>query len=106
MKVRSLVVAEDDARSAAEYLESERTGLRQRFFQEFRRVVANIRRFPQMYALVDDNIPGHEIRNAILERLKFRIVYFVAPTEVVIVAVDHTSRRPGHWHQRLNETPT
>jgi toxin ParE1/3/4 len=45
--------------------------------------------------------PGDEVRNLLLTRFPYRVVYLLQDDQTVIVAVAHTSRRPGYWHQRL-----
>lgn len=101
MTVRELsnVAAELDRISS--HLESERRGRGLKFLRAFHAAVAQIRQFPQIYSLADDGLPPHEVRNAILERFDYRVVYLVRPDEVVLLTVAHTSRRPEHWHRRL-----
>ena len=105
MNVRVLEPAEDDLRFAVRRLERARPRWGDRLLAEYRNALENIERFPQLYPLVEDELPGREFRNAILERLKYRIVYEVRTTEVVVVAVLHTDRRPNLWHSRLDELP-
>lgn len=84
-------------------LESERRGTGFRFADAYERVRETLERFPQLFSPVEDDVPPHEIRNAILERFDYRVVYLVRPDEAVILAVAHTDRRPGHWHRRLDD---
>ena len=72
-----------------------------RFLNEFAKIAEMLERLPQLYPLVEDDLPPHEIRNAILDRFDYRVIYLVRPNEVVILTVTHTSRRPEHWHDRL-----
>lgn len=103
MTTRTLASAETDLAAAADKLELARRGVGARFLQAYYSTFATIQRFPQLYSLVADGVPGLEIRNAILERYGHRVVYPVRPYEVVILAVAHTSRRPEHWHRRLDD---
>jgi plasmid stabilization system protein ParE len=100
MKVRALQAATDDLKSAADYLEAARSGTGGRLIAAYREVVRQLRIFPQLFSLVEDDFPPHEVRNAILERFYYRVIYLVKPDEAVILAVTHTSRRPEHWHGR------
>jgi len=103
MIVRTLQPAKDDLDGAVAHLEHERVGAGARLLEAFFAVGENLELFPQMYSLVDDEVPGFEVRNAIIERFNYRVVYLVQPHELVILAVAHTSRRPGHWHDRLHD---
>lgn len=62
-----------------------------------------IGRFPQLYSPVEDGLPPHEIRNALFDHFDYRVIYTVRPDEAVVLTVTHTSRRPRHWHHRLDE---
>jgi plasmid stabilization system protein ParE len=78
---------------------SPRTGVR--FTDAIDRAVDDIAANPRMYPLADDAPPGDEVRNLIMSRFPYRVVYLLNGTQVVIVAVAHTSRPPGYWHSRL-----
>lgn len=103
MNVRETDSVAPELRRIASYLENERRGTGLRFFDAYDIILDTIRRFPQFYPVVEDEVPPHEIRNAIFDRLDYRAIYIVRPDEVVILAVTHTSRRPRHWHHRLDE---
>ena len=101
MTVRALAPAEADLLAAAGYLNGERPGVGDRLVDQYERVLATVERLPQLYPLVDDEVPEREFRNAILTRFRYRVVYEVRPDEVVVVAVAHTSLHPTHWHARV-----
>jgi plasmid stabilization system protein ParE len=103
MTVRALVPATDELAVIADNLEKERRGYGRRFLRAYREVLDNLVRFPQIYSPVEDGVADLEIRNAILERFDYRIVYLARADEVVILAIAHTSRRPEHWHRRLRD---
>lgn len=105
MNIRTLPVAEDELAAAARRLERARPRWGGRLLSEYHAALENVERFPQLYPLVEDEVPDREFRNAIFERLKYRVVYEVRSDEVVVVAVLHTDRRPNLWHFRLDELP-
>jgi plasmid stabilization system protein ParE len=78
---------------------SPRTGLR--LADALDRAVDDIVASPRLYPPADDAPPGDEVRNLLLTRFPYRVVYLLQDDQTVIVAVAHTSRRPGYWHQRL-----
>jgi len=66
------------------------------FETEFVRAPEAISENPERYPLCDDR---H--RFCRLKRFPFHVLYRkVAQDQLLIVAVAHTSRRPGYWRQR------
>jgi plasmid stabilization system protein ParE len=57
--------------------------------------LANIAAGPRQFAPVDD-----EHWQCPLKRFPFRIVYRVLVDRILVVAIAHTSRRPGYWKDR------
>lgn len=96
MTTWALDAVEDDLDAITRYLEQQRSGTSFRFLDAYNQAFDTIRRFPQFYPLVEDDHPPHEVRNAVLHPFDYRVVYLVRPAEAVILAVTHTSRRPGH----------
>ena len=103
MIVRTLDSANTDILAIGRSINRERVGWDDLFFNEYQRIAELIERYPQLYSPVEDGLPPHEIRNAIFARFDYRLIYVVCPDEAVILAVAHTSRRPRHWHHRLDE---
>ena len=103
MNVRELPAALDDVKAAVAYLEWQRSGTGGRLVRAYENVVTQLERFPQFYPVVEDDPPPPEVRNALLYPFDYRVIYLVRPDEAVILAVAHTSRRPGHWHSRLDD---
>ena len=101
MNVRVLDPAEDDLRHAARRLESERSGIGWELIASFREAMEQVERFPRFYPLVDDPLPILEVRQALLGRFRYRAVFVVSESETVVIAICHTSRRPGSWHDRI-----
>ncbi|MGL6096716.1 MAG: type II toxin-antitoxin system RelE/ParE family toxin [Fimbriiglobus sp.] len=56
---------------------------------------------PRRYPAADDGPDGAEVRNLVLLRLPYRVVFLVRPEGVIVLAVAHTSREPGYWTERL-----
>jgi plasmid stabilization system protein ParE len=103
MTLRTTPAADGDIEHRAEQLELKRTGRGAKFLREYRAVIDKLALFPRMYPAVEDDVPDLEVRNAILEHFKLRVVYVVRETETVIIAVDHTSRGSSTWHSRLTD---
>ena len=78
------------------YLErSPETALR--FDAEVNRALAQIIQAPELWAA-----GPHSTRRFLLRRFPFTLIYRErASGEIQLVAVAHTSRKPGYWKQRL-----
>jgi plasmid stabilization system protein ParE len=61
----------------------------------FDEAVAAIRSRPTLYPMADDR---H--RFVLLRRYPFSLVYRLDVDTVTVIAVAHTSRRPGYWSDR------
>ena len=86
--------AEVDA--AASWYDQRRRGLGAEFTQAVLRTVDDVRDAPQRWRVVRGRS-----RRALLGRFPYAIVYReTANGDIEIVAVAHTSRRPGYWAQR------
>jgi plasmid stabilization system protein ParE len=55
------------------------------------------RSFPRLLGLPIDL----EVRRAFLRRFPYALVYYEMAGEVRVLAVAHTSRRPGYWLDRV-----
>lgn len=93
-----------EAAEAAAWYEIRSDGLGHSFTDFYDRGRVAIRTSPDRYPFADDAPPGTEVRNFLLARFPYRIVYAVLGDRLVIVAVAHTSRRPGYWSNRLADT--
>lgn len=66
------------------------------FEAEFTRVLEAITKDPERYPLFDNR---H--RSYLMKRYPFQVIYRNTSTDrILIVAVAHTSRRPGYWSGR------
>jgi toxin ParE1/3/4 len=68
-----------------------------KFDAEMDRALALIIQAPQRWAA-----GPHSTRRFLLRQFPFTVIYRQRPSgDIQIVAVAHTSRRPGYWKQRL-----
>ncbi|MBN1653130.1 MAG: type II toxin-antitoxin system RelE/ParE family toxin [Deltaproteobacteria bacterium] len=77
--------------------------LAQDFIASFRQRLERIQRFPHSGALVIGFDVPFDIRRAKLKRFPFHIFFTVRETEVIIIAITHEKRRPGHWTDRIDD---
>lgn len=91
----------------AEYLNSaayseNMFGLGEEFVQTVEHAMAAISSDPRRYKPAGENL--HDFR---MERFPFHLFYLHVPSSgrITILAVAHTSRRPGYWKSRFNPLP-
>jgi|GEM_PF-6981927 len=59
---------------------------------------------PRAYPVVDDPVGEREIRNFLLPRYGYRIVYELAGDELHVLAFARGRRNSGHWHDRITDS--
>jgi plasmid stabilization system protein ParE len=95
LRLHRLAVAEID--HEVDYYESRETGLGTQLEDEIGAAFALILRFPKA-APQWKNRPDRRV--AVLDRFPFTIPYQIKNNDLVILALAHTSRRPGYWSIR------
>lgn len=83
--------------AAAQWYETEQTGLGQAFLLELSRAFATIEESPNTWPAVGS---GRRIRRFVVARFPFAVLFQVDALGVVIVAIAHTKRRPFYWRAR------
>ena len=96
---RLVSAAADDLAGAVQWYEVHRRGLGAELLQEFARALARIAENPRLGI----SIRGRRrrgLRRITVDRFPYRVVYDVRPSEIVIMAVAHPSRKPNFWSRR------
>lgn len=62
---------------------------------------AAIETAPYRNAIAADAPRGFDVRDKVLRRFRYRMIYQVAATGVRVLALAHLHRRPGYWKRRL-----
>ncbi len=75
-------------------------GLGEEFIQAVERAIDDISSDPMRY-----KSPGENLHDFRLNRFPYHLFYFHVPGSnlLTILAVAHTSRRPGYWKSRITE---
>lgn len=89
--------AERELAEAVDWYEARSTGLGTRLYTAVDTTMSRIGRTPDLYAPWQEN-PRY--RKAVLREFPYAIFYRVYETRTVVLAVAHTSRRPGYWVSR------
>ena len=95
--------ASAEVEDAARWYEKERPGLGVEFLSEVDRAFATIARMPATWP-VWPNLPvalTTDVRRYLVKRFPFAVAYQARENRIVILAVAHTSRRPGYWIERI-----
>lgn len=97
MKVRFHRLAVEEIDHEVDYYESRQPGLGSELEDEIDAVLDLIQRFPKAAPQWKGRA---DRRVALLERFPFTLPYLIAGEVVVVLALAHTSRRPGYWSKR------
>jgi toxin ParE1/3/4 len=104
MKLRIDPAAKLELAHAAGWYEDRRRGLGLEFLAvvdaALQTICGNPLRCAHLETLPEE--PG--VRRVLLNRFPYAIVFEVAVDEVWILAIAHTRRRPGYWHDRRSPT--
>ena len=82
---------------AVRWYESRRTGLGADFYDAVVRTIERIRAHPEIGTPRTGRLPSREFR---VDRFPYKVVYRVRDEDIYVVAIAHTSRRPGYWQHR------
>jgi toxin ParE1/3/4 len=94
--VRFLLPAEMEMFDAARYYEDQATGLGKDFLDKIELAVRDIGEHPVTRPVVRENI-----RQRLIHRFPFGLLYRVDPDEVIVLAVMHLRRHPDYWLDRV-----
>jgi len=95
MRVEHHAEADQELLDQARYIEERRTGYGERFIAAFRDARDLISLYPRI------GRKEGRVRIWKMRRFKYKVVYVVRKDEILILAIAHTSRRPGYWRYRL-----
>jgi plasmid stabilization system protein ParE len=93
---RFLTPAEIEMTEASIFYEAATSGLSAEFLDEVQRVIDIIREHPELGRSIDQGL-----RQILLHRFPFSLVYSVEVDTILIVAVAHQRRRPDYWRNRI-----
>jgi toxin ParE2 len=101
VNVSLLDVAQQELDEAISYYNGQLPGLGDAFLLEVVATIERIRRFPDGWHPLGENI-----RRCRLRRFPYGLIYQPDTNEVIIVAVAHSHRRPSYWRDRLKPGAT
>ncbi len=89
-------LAQTEAAAATRWYRDRDPDVSVRFADELDRTLDAVGRQPELFAPDADGD-----RRRLVEPFPYAVVYCENPTHWLVVAVAHTSRRPGYWRRRL-----
>lgn len=98
MKVRLLDAATAELREALSWYRERSPRATEHFWLRVQDARHSILLFPHAAPLI-----GQRVRRFILSGFPYDVIYAMLPTEIVIVAFAHHSRRPRYWKDRLRK---
>jgi toxin ParE1/3/4 len=101
MRLRLHPEAMVELAEAIEFHERERVGYGALLFDEVTRRVGQAARFPRSGTAVTGFAGHYDVRQFALQRFRYLVVVAVIRDERFVVALAHTSRRPGYWRDRI-----
>lgn len=96
MNVRLLEVAQQELDEAVAHYNGVSPGLGDAFLLETVAAINLVRRFPDAWHPLDN-----EIRRCRLRRFPYGLIYSKDKGEILILAVAHAHREPGYWRDRV-----
>ena len=88
----------DEFEEAAAWYEARRPGLGFAFVTEIEQLTASIAERPMAFPQWKSEDP---VRRVGARRFPYAVFYDVEPERVVVLAIAHSSRRPGYWGGRI-----
>lgn len=95
--VRFTQPASEEFSEAVRWYEKRRPGWGGKLFDSVTHAIERIQQFPEIGVARPGQRATHQFR---VRGFPYVIVYTVMEHDIVIVAVAHTSRRPGYWKDR------
>ncbi|MSP41283.1 MAG: type II toxin-antitoxin system RelE/ParE family toxin [Deltaproteobacteria bacterium] len=88
--------ASEEFVETVEFYERRRVGLGAAFISEFERSVELIQQYPESGRSI-----GKDFRRILTNRFPYALIYVEREAGYFVIAVAHTSRRPGYWKERI-----
>jgi len=81
--------------ASADFYSERQTGLEFRFIDAVQSAVRRISDSPERWRIFDG-----EIRRVLVHVFPYAVLYSIEPDRIYIIAIMHSSRKPGYWKTR------
>ena len=103
MRVQFHPAADAELIEAAQWYEDRHRGFGVRFISAAGDASMAIGKTPLRFSTPPAVRTARDVRRKLLEGFPYSMIYEVREQEILILAVSHTSRRPGYWQARTRE---
>ena len=86
----------DELNDAISYYEDVEEGLGHRFYREIRNSLDRVKSYPEAWDLLSERT-----RRCRTKVFPYGIIYQIRKDEILVVAIMHLRRHPGHWEERV-----
>ncbi len=100
MILRILPEAEAEVEAARRYLNDQSASAGAALLVELERAFDTIVSRPLSFPKLETLPADQPYRRALLDKLRYAVVFEVLENEILVVAVTHCSREPNYWLQR------
>ncbi len=80
---------------AVEYYLQKNSKIAQAFIDAIEETIYRIRETPTRYSIFDE-----DIRRCLTRKFPYSVLYTIEQDSIIILAVMHSSRKPGYWKNR------
>ena len=89
--------ASEELAEAVRWYEERRLGWGGRLFDAVAHAIDQIREYPEIGSRRAGQLPSREFR---VSGFPYKVAYRIRDEDIYVVAIAHTSRRPGYWMDR------
>lgn len=100
MKIRFEPEATAELEDAALWYDSQHPALGTRFLAAVDAALTHVGQWPEAAPLVPSMPTAVAVRRVTVRQFPYRIAYLVLEDTIRVLAVAHTRRAPGYWHDR------
>ncbi len=97
MKIKFLLVAEQELEEAIEYYNFQLSSLAHQFYSEISNGIDRIIQYPDAWTKV-----GSVVRRYLIKQFPYAIYYVHDRDEIIIVSIAHLHRKPETFENRIN----
>jgi toxin ParE1/3/4 len=91
---------EVEIETAGDYYDDQSPGLGSEFLDAIEEALLRLVEQPQAHGFVLDTAPEERLRQVVLRRFPYRVVFQEREEDLLVLACMHARREPGYWRSR------
>jgi plasmid stabilization system protein ParE len=100
MQLEILPAAFAELQDAVAFLNNERLGLGDELLEAVQHILERLLQFPALGHVLPNTKAKGEFRRILVPQFRYALIYRLHGTSLQIIALAHTSRKPGYWLAR------